>query len=63
MFTVSNEKKYGFSFYVHSDYYHNHGVLSGWNTFNNFNWDKRVFVILFSNVKNSMDDEFNQKVS
>ena len=19
---------------------HNHGVLSGWNTFNNFNWEK-----------------------
>lgn len=61
MFTASYEKKYGFSFYVHTDYYHNHGVLSGWNSFNNFNWDKRIFVILFSNVKNSMDDEFNQK--
>ncbi|PGZ45974.1 penicillin-binding protein [Bacillus anthracis] len=61
MFTVSPAKKYGFSFYVHPDYYHNHGVLAGWNTFNNFNWNKRIFVILFSNVKNSMDDEFNQK--
>ncbi|MCU5276662.1 beta-lactamase family protein [Bacillus cereus] len=61
MFTVSPAKKYGFSFYVQPDFYHNHGVLSGWNTYNNFNWDKRIFVILFSNVKNSMDDEFNQK--
>ncbi|MCU5026051.1 beta-lactamase family protein [Bacillus cereus] len=61
MFTATPTHKYGFSFYVHPDYYHNHGVLSGWNTYNNFNWDKRIFVILFSNVKNSMDDEFNQK--
>ncbi|MCD2338392.1 serine hydrolase domain-containing protein [Bacillus cereus] len=61
MFSASPFKKYGFSFYVHPNYYHNHGVLSGWNTFNNFNWDKRIFVILFSNVKNSMDDELNQK--
>ncbi|HHK5542554.1 MULTISPECIES: serine hydrolase domain-containing protein [Bacillus cereus group] len=61
IFTVSQVKKYGFGFYIHPDYYHNHGVLSGWNTYNNFNWDKRIFVILFSNVKNSMDDEFNQK--
>ncbi|HDR7711048.1 TPA: beta-lactamase family protein [Bacillus cereus] len=61
VFTVTPVKKYGFSFYVYPDYCHNHGVLAGWNTFNNFNWDKRIFVILFSNVKNSMDDEFNQK--
>ncbi|MEH7052635.1 penicillin-binding protein, partial [Bacillus pseudomycoides] len=32
-----------------------------WNTFNNFNWDKRIFVILFSNVQNGMTDEFNQE--
>lgn len=31
------------------------------NTFNNFNWDKRIFVILFSNVKGSMNDDFNQE--
>ncbi|HDR7987441.1 TPA: beta-lactamase family protein [Bacillus cereus] len=62
MFTVSPTKKYGFSFYVHPDSYHNHGVLSGWNTYNNFNWDKRIFVILFSNVKNSINDEFNQEL-
>ncbi|MEH7257777.1 serine hydrolase domain-containing protein, partial [Bacillus toyonensis] len=46
MFTVSPARKYGFSFYIYPDYYHNHGVLAGWNTFNNFNWDKRTFVIL-----------------
>ncbi|HDR7761432.1 serine hydrolase domain-containing protein [Bacillus cereus] len=61
MFTASLAKKYGFSFYVHPNYYHNHGVLAGWNTFNNFNWNKRIFIILFSNVKNSMNDEYNEK--
>ncbi|MCU4948914.1 beta-lactamase family protein [Bacillus cereus] len=61
IFTETPVKKYGFSFYIYPDYYHNHGVLSGWNTFNNFNWDKRIFVILFSNVKDSMNDDFNQE--
>ncbi|MES5927778.1 serine hydrolase [Bacillus cereus group sp. MG9] len=61
MFTVSPARKYGFSFYIYPDYYHNHGVLAGWNTFNNFNWDKRTFVILFSNVQNGMNDTFNQE--
>ncbi|PEY39576.1 penicillin-binding protein [Bacillus cereus] len=61
MFTVSPARKYGFSFYMYPDYYHNHGVLAGWNTFNNFNWDKRIFVILFSNVQNGMSDAFNQE--
>ncbi|MGG0650482.1 serine hydrolase domain-containing protein [Bacillus mycoides] len=61
MFTVSPARKYGFSFYIYPDYYHNHGVLAGWNTFNNFNWDKRTFVILFSNVQNGMNDKFNQE--
>ncbi|KFN04269.1 class A beta-lactamase-related serine hydrolase [Bacillus clarus] len=61
MFTVSPSRKYGFSFYIYPDYYHNHGVLAGWNTFNNFNWDKRIFVILFSNVQNGMNDTFNQE--
>lgn len=61
MFTVSPARKYGFSFYIYPDYYHNHGVLAGWNTFNNFNWDKRMFVILFSNVQNGMNDAFNQE--
>jgi len=60
MFTTSSSRKYGFSFYIYPEYFHNHGVLSGWNTFNNFNWNKRVFVILFSNVKNGMNDKFNQ---
>ncbi|ETT79269.1 serine hydrolase domain-containing protein [Bacillus mycoides] len=61
MFTVSPARKYGFSFYIYPDYYHNHGVLAGWNTFNNFNWDKRTFIILFSNVQNGMNDTFNQE--
>ncbi|UNT71696.1 beta-lactamase family protein (plasmid) [Bacillus sp. N447-1] len=61
MFNVTSTRKYGFSFYVYPDYFHNHGVLSGWNTFNNFNWDKQIFVILFSNVQNGMDDAFNQE--
>lgn len=61
MFTASPARKYGFSFYTYPDYYHNHGVLAGWNTFNNFNWDKRTFVILFSNVQNGMNDTFNQE--
>lgn len=61
MFTVSPARKYGFSFYIYPDYYHNHGVLAGWNTFNNFNWDKQIFVILFSNVQNGMTDAFNQE--
>ncbi|HHT7237338.1 MULTISPECIES: serine hydrolase domain-containing protein [Bacillus] len=61
MFTVSPARKYGFSFYIYPDYYHNHGVLAGWNTFNNFNWDKKTFVILFSNVQNGMNDTFNQE--
>ncbi|MED1381853.1 penicillin-binding protein [Bacillus mycoides] len=61
MFTVSPARKYGFSFYIYPDYYHNHGVLAGWNTFNNFNWDKRTFVILFSNVQNGINDTFNQE--
>ncbi len=56
MFTASSVRKYGFSFYTNPDYYHNHGVLAGWNTFNNFNRDKRTFVILFSNVQNGMND-------
>ncbi|EJR38594.1 MULTISPECIES: serine hydrolase domain-containing protein [Bacillus] len=61
MFTPSKERKYAFSFYIYPDYFHNHGVLSGWNTFNNFNKEKGTFVILFSNVKNSMDDDFNKE--
>ncbi|KMN42253.1 serine hydrolase domain-containing protein [Bacillus paramycoides] len=61
MFTVSPARKYGFSFYIYPDYNHNHGVLAGWNTFNNFNGDKRTFVILFSNVQNGMNDAFNQE--
>ncbi|BAR75779.1 putative penicillin-binding protein pbpX [Bacillus anthracis] len=61
MFTASPARKYGFSFYTYPDYYHNHGVLAGWNTFNNFNWDKKTFVILFSNVQNGMNDTFNQE--
>lgn len=60
MFSPSPERKYAFSFYIYPDYFHNHGVLSGWNTFNNFNKEKGTFVILFSNVKNSMDDDFNK---
>ncbi|MGU3367633.1 serine hydrolase domain-containing protein [Bacillus mycoides] len=61
MFIPSQERKYAFSFYIYPDYFHNHGVLSGWNTFNNFNKEKGTFVILFSNVKNSMDDDFNKE--
>ncbi|MDY0853086.1 serine hydrolase [Bacillus thuringiensis] len=61
MFSPSAERKYAFSFYIYPDYFHNHGVLSGWNTFNNFNKEKGTFVILFSNVKNSMDDDFNKE--
>ncbi|PGZ73903.1 serine hydrolase domain-containing protein [Bacillus sp. AFS029637] len=61
MFSPPAERKYAFSFYIYPDYFHNHGVLSGWNTFNNFNKDKGIFVILFSNVKNSMDDDFNKE--
>ena len=61
MFSPSAERKYAFSFYIYPDYFHNHGVLSGWNTFNNFNKEKRIFVMLFSNVKNSMDDDFNKE--
>ncbi|MFD3447921.1 serine hydrolase domain-containing protein [Microbacteriaceae bacterium 4G12] len=61
MFTPSPNKDYAFSFYILPDYYHNHGVLAGWNTFNNFNWEKRTFVMLFSNVKNGIDDNFNKE--
>ncbi|WP_260869660.1 serine hydrolase [Bacillus cereus] len=61
MFSPSAERKYAFSFYIYPDYFHNHGVLSGWNTFNNFNKEKGIFVILFSNVKNSIDDDFNNE--
>ncbi|MED1508361.1 MULTISPECIES: serine hydrolase [Bacillus] len=61
MFTPSAERKYAFSFYIYPDYFHNHGVLSGWNTFNNFNKEKGTFVILFSNVKNGLDDDFNKE--
>ncbi|MGG0218047.1 serine hydrolase domain-containing protein [Bacillus mycoides] len=61
MFTPSAERKYAFSFYIYPDFFHNHGVLSGWNTFNNFNKEKGTFVILFSNVKNSLDDDFNKE--
>ncbi len=43
MFSPSAERKYAFSFYIYPDYFHNHGVLSGWNTFNNFNKEKRNF--------------------
>ncbi|GLV62086.1 penicillin-binding protein [Bacillus mycoides] len=61
MFTPSAERKYAFSFYIYPDYFHNHGVLAGWNTFNNFNKEKGTFVILFSNVKNGLDDDFNKE--
>lgn len=61
MFTPSSEKKYAFSFYIYPDYFHNHGVLAGWNTFNNFNKDKGTFVILFSNVQNGINDDFNKE--
>ncbi|HHK5532104.1 TPA: serine hydrolase [Bacillus mobilis] len=61
MFLPSTERKYAFSFYIYPDYFYNHGVLSGWNTFNNFNKEKGTFVILFSNVKNSIDDDFNNE--
>ena len=29
MFSASPARKYGFSFYIYPDYYHNHGVLAG----------------------------------
>ncbi|WP_242219175.1 serine hydrolase [Bacillus cereus group sp. BfR-BA-01380] len=61
MFTPSPGRKYAFSFYIYPDYYHNHGVLSGWNTFNNFNRDKQLFVIEFSNVQNGINDDFNNE--
>lgn len=61
MFSPSTERKYAYSFYIYPDYFYNHGVLSGWNTFNNFNKEKGTFVILFSNVKNSIDDDFNNE--
>ncbi|MBC6974254.1 beta-lactamase family protein [Bacillus sp. Xin] len=61
MFMPSAEKKYAFSFYIYHDYFHNHGVVAGWNTFNNFNKDKGTFVILFSNVQNSINDDFNKE--
>ncbi|WP_028399495.1 serine hydrolase domain-containing protein [Ectobacillus panaciterrae] len=60
MFTASDERKYGFGFYVYPDFYHNHGVVSGWNTFNNMNWQKQTFVITFSNIQNSINDDFNK---
>lgn len=58
---MPSPKKYFIGFYLRPGFNHNHGVLSGWNTFNNFNWEKQRYVILFSNVKNSMDDKFNEK--
>ncbi|MEN1934558.1 serine hydrolase domain-containing protein [Paenibacillus sp. 102] len=61
MFIPSSEKKYAFSFYIYPDYFHNHGVVAGWNTFNNFNKDKGTFVVLFSNVQNSINDDFNKE--
>lgn len=61
MFTPSSEKKYAFSFYIYPDYFHNHGVVAGWNTFNNFNKDKGTFVVLFSNVQNGINDDFNKE--
>ncbi|MDZ5607330.1 serine hydrolase domain-containing protein [Bacillus pseudomycoides] len=61
MFTPSSEKQYAFSLYIYHDYFHNHGVLAGWNTFNNFNKDKGTFVVLFSNVQNSINDDFNKE--
>ncbi|MGG2014247.1 serine hydrolase domain-containing protein [Bacillus sp. S10(2024)] len=59
MLTPPADRKYAFSLYIYPDYYHNHGVLSGWNTFNNFNWDKKLFVTVFSNVQNGINDDFN----
>lgn len=61
MFTPSKEKNYAFSFYINPDFFHNHGVVSGWNTFNNFNKEKGTFVILFSNVKNGLNDDINKE--
>ncbi|WP_028403271.1 serine hydrolase domain-containing protein [Ectobacillus panaciterrae] len=56
------EHHYGFGFRTRPSYVYNHGVVSGWNAYNDFNWDKRTFVILFSNVQNSLDDTFNEKI-
>ncbi|WP_459499647.1 serine hydrolase domain-containing protein [Bacillus sp. C1] len=61
MFTPPPERKYAFSFYIYPDYFHNHGVVAGWNTFNNFNKDNRTFVILFSNVQNGINDDLNKE--
>ncbi|MDM5189749.1 serine hydrolase domain-containing protein [Bacillus sp. DX4.1] len=61
MITPPSGRNYGFGFYVNPDYYHNHGVVAGWNTFNNFNWDHQIFVILFSNVQDAINDDFNKE--
>jgi len=61
MITPPTGRSYGFSFYIRPDYFHNHGVVAGWNTFNNFNVERQDFVILFSNVQNGINDSFNKK--
>lgn len=61
MITPPIGRKYGFGFYIHKDYFHNHGIVAGWNTFNNFNIKNQTYVILFSNIRNGINDDFNRK--
>lgn len=61
MITPPKGRKYGFSFYILPDYFYNHGILAGWNTFNNFNIERQTYVIVFSNVQNGINDDFNRQ--
>ncbi|UOY93833.1 beta-lactamase family protein [Ectobacillus sp. JY-23] len=61
MFTPSAYKQYGFGFHISPAFYHNHGVISGWTTFNNISTQKNSYVILFSNVQSSIGDPFNEQ--
>ncbi|MEW4237193.1 serine hydrolase domain-containing protein [Bacillus thuringiensis] len=54
------DRKVSFGLFVGDDYYHNHGIVSGWNCYNNFT-ATGINVILFSNVQNGINNKFNKQ--
>jgi CubicO group peptidase (beta-lactamase class C family) len=61
MFTPTKHK-YGFGFHTSGNDSYNHGVVSGWNTYNKFIRGQHTFIILFSNIDNGYPTDFYKNV-
>ncbi|MCP8970811.1 serine hydrolase domain-containing protein [Ectobacillus ponti] len=62
MLIPSAVKNYGMSFYQTDLCEFNHGVISGWDVYNNFNLRDHTFVIVMSNAVDYLPKDFNKTV-